>query len=170
MNPDKKIIIDSLVERINNSPFLIVTDFAGLKVDQFEELRNKLVEAGAEYHVTKNTYVKRAAAEAELPEEIGEMLTGQTAVVTGESDVCAAAKVLKDFHKDNEMPTVRGGALDGALLDAAGVSALASLPSREELLAKLLGTLMEPANSLARLLNEPGASLARVLQAKADKG
>lgn len=170
MNPDKQIIIDALLERINGSPFTIVADFAGLKVDQFEELRTKLYEVGAEFHVTKNTYVKRAAKTAELPEELGDMLTGQSAIVTGESDVCGAAKVLKEFQKVHEKPVMRGGVLDGALLDAEGIATLADLPSKEELLAKLLGTIMEPASKLVRLLNEPGASLARVLQAKADQG
>lgn len=170
MNPDKQIIIDALLERINGSPFLIVADFAGLKVTQFEELRTQLVEVGAEFHVAKNSYVKRASLAAEYPAEVGEMLTGQSAMVTGESDVCGAAKILKEFNKKNGKPVVRGGVLDGSLLDEASVSALADLPSREELLSKLLGTFLEPASSLVRLLNEPGASLARVLQAKADKG
>ncbi len=170
MNPDKKIIIDALLERINGSPFMIVADFAGLKVSHFEELRTKLFEVGSEFHVAKNTYVRRVAKTAEYPDEVGEMLTGQTAVVTGTADVCAVAKVLKDYHKLRGKPVVRGGVLDGALLDGAGFSMLADLPSREELLAKLLATMLAPASKLVRTLNEPAASLARVLKAKSELG
>ncbi len=90
-------------------------------------------------------------------------------VVTGAQDVCAAAKVVKNFSDEFKKPEIKGGVLDGALLDAAGIKALADLPSREVLLAQLLGVLQAPASKLVRTLNEPAASLARVLQAKADK-
>ncbi|MEM7385438.1 MAG: 50S ribosomal protein L10 [Verrucomicrobiota bacterium] len=101
---------------------------------------------------------------------MSESCTGQTAIVTGESDVCAAAKVLKGFHKEFDKSKVRVGILDNKLLNEDEVSQLASLPSREALLSQLLGLLQTPGGNLARLLNEPGASLARVLQAHVDKG
>lgn len=170
MKEQKQLIIDTLVARINESPFMLVTDYTGMSVPQFEELRNRLRAAGAEFHVAKNSFVKRAASDASLPEEVNEYLGGQTAVVTGESDVCAAAKVLKNFHKEFEKPEIKGGTLDGEALDAAKVGALADLPPKEVLQAQLLGVLQTPARQLATVLNEPLASLARLLQAKHDQG
>ncbi len=170
MKAEKQLIIDTLLERINQSPFLLVADYAGMTVPQFEELRNRLRAAGAEFHVAKNTFVKRAASDAEVPETINEMLSGQTAIVTGESDVCAAAKTLKNFHKEFERPVIRGGALDGEVLDVAQVNALADLPPKEVLQAQLLGVLQTPGRQLATVLNESITQLARVLQARVDKG
>lgn len=168
MNPEKTVLIDHLLVKVNASPFLFVVDYTGLTVDKFEELRKRLRGAKAELHVFKNTLVKKAAERAGYPEEIGAVLTGQSAVVTGEKDVCAAAKVMKTFADEFKKPTMKGGVMDGKYLDAAGIKVLADLPSREVLLATLLGVLQAPAQTLVRLLNEPAASLARVLQAKSE--
>lgn len=165
MNPDKKIIIDELLERVNTSPFVLVVEYTGMTVPQFSELRNRLAASGAECHVAKNTYMKKALAEAGLP-DTGDSLVGQTAFVTGESDVAAAAKVLKTFEKEFQKPAIKLGILDGQILDEAQVKAIADLPSREVLLATLLGVINAPASKLVRTINEPAASLARVIQAK----
>ena len=170
MKEQKQLIIDELVARINESPFLLVADYSGMSVPQFEELRNRLRATGSEFHVAKNSFVKRAASEASLPEDLKDVLEGQTAIVTGESDVCAAAKALKNFHKEFEKPVIKGGSLDGEALDAAQIESLASLPSKEVLQAQLLGVLQTPARQLVTVLNEPLSSLARVLQAKHDQG
>lgn len=170
MKEVKQVVIDQILERINESPFLLVTDYSGMTVPQFEDLRKQLKAVGAKYQVAKNTFVRKAASSAEYPEGLSEYLTGQTAVVTGESDVCAAAKVVKDFAKTAKRPGLRGGVLDGELLDEEKVRALAELPPMEILQATLLGVLNQPAQRLVTVLNEPGASLARVLQAKADQG
>lgn len=170
MNPDKQIIIDEIKERIDASPFVIITQYDGLTVPQFDELRTLLAATGSEYHVAKNTFVKRAAADAGVEGDLSDMLTGQTAFATGESDISAAAKVIKDFHKKTKKPIVVGGILDNEILDAAKVGAMADLPSKEVLQATLLGVLNQPAQRLVTVLNEPGASLARVLAAKAEKG
>ena len=95
---------------------------------------------------------------------------GKTAIITGEQDVCAAAKALKEAGKDNDAPKVRAGVLDGEFLDESKVNALADLPSKEVLQATLLGMLMQPGTKLARVLNEPGSALARVLAAKQEQG
>lgn len=167
----KQIVIDDILERINSSPFLIVTNYAGMTVPQFEDLRGQLKASGAKFSVAKNTFVKRAANSAEYPEGIAEFLTGQSAIVTGEVDVCAAAKTLKTFAKTAAgRPGIRGAVLDGALLSEAQVIALADLPSKEALQAQFLGLLNTPAQRLVTVLNEPASSLARVLQAKADQG
>jgi large subunit ribosomal protein L10 len=165
MNPDKKIIIDGLLERVNASPFVLVIDYTGMTVPHFSELRSRLVAAGAECHVAKNTYMRKAFAEAGLPDP-GDQLTGQTAFITGEQDVAAAAKVLKNFEKEFKKPGIKLGILDGLLLGEEQVKAIADLPPREVLLAQLLGVINAPATKLLRTLNEPGASLARVIKAK----
>lgn len=170
MKAEKQIIIDALLERINQSPYLLVADYTGMTVPQFSELRKRLRAVGAGFNVSKNTFVKRAANTAQMPDTIGGVLSGQTAVVTGGSDVCAAAKTLKNFNKEFNRPVIKGGVLDGAMLAAAQVEALADLPSREVLLATLLGVLQEPARRMVTVLNEPLAALARALQAKADQG
>ncbi|TLD70540.1 50S ribosomal protein L10 [Phragmitibacter flavus] len=169
MKAEKTEMIAALLEKVNASPFLLVVDYTGLTVDKFDELRKRLRGAGAELHVYKNTLVRKASEQAGYPEKLASVLSGQSAFVTGEKDVCAAAKVMKTFAKEFQKPEVKGGVLDGQYLEPSGVQALADLPSREILLAKLLGTLQAPASTLVRLLNEPAASLARVLQAKADK-
>lgn len=165
MNPDKKIIVDELLERVNSSPYLLVLDYSGMTVPQFTELRGRLSDGGAQCHVAKNSHMKRALEEAGMP-KLEESLQGQTAFVTGDSDVCAAAKTVKNFAKEFKRPAIKGGILDGAALDESQVVALADLPPREVLLATLLGVINQPASMLARVLNEPGASLARVIKAK----
>lgn len=168
MKVEKTILIENLLEKVNSSPFLFVVDYTGLTVNKFEELRKRLRDASAELHVFKNTLVKKAAERAGYPEEIGTTLVGQTAVVTGAADVCATAKVLKTFTDEFKKPQIKAGVLDGKYLELSAVEALADLPSREVLLAQLLGVLQAPAGKLVRTINEPAASLARVLQAKAD--
>ncbi len=170
MKEFKQVIIDDIVDRINESPFLIVADYSGMTVPEFAEVRTQLKAAGAKFRVAKNTFVKRAANSAEYPEQLAAELSGQTAVVTGESDVCAAAKVLKDFAKTAKRPQLKCAVLDGEFLDADQVKALAELPPKEVLQAQFLGVLTSPASKLVRTLNEPGSSLARLLQAKADQG
>ena len=152
MNPDKKIIIDELLERVNSSPFVIAMDYTGVSVVQFESLRNQLRESGSECHVAKNTYMRAALSDAGLP-DISSELTGQTAFITGEEDICAAAKAVKDFAKKAEGVKVKIGILDGEVLDAEKINVLASLPSRDELLAKLLSVITQPGTSILRALN-----------------
>jgi len=168
MRPEKATIVSDLSEKLNRSPFMLVTDYQRMKVDQFGELRNRLVPAGAEIRVVKNSFLKRAMAESGLP-DVTAQLTGQTAVVTGEKDVAPVAKILKLFAAEFKIATLKIGVVDKAVLSTKDVEALAELPAREVLLAQLLGLLLSPATQLARLLNEPGASLARLLNAKAQQ-
>lgn len=169
MKEEKSMLIEHILNKVNSSPFMFVVDYTGLTVDKFAELRKRLRGAGAEIHVYKNRLVKKAAEKANYPEEIGGALTGQSALVTGQKDVCAAAKVMKTFAAEFEKPKMKAGVLDGKYLDAAGIKILADLPAREVLLSQLLGVLQAPATKLARVLNEPAASLARVIQAKGEK-
>jgi large subunit ribosomal protein L10 len=167
MHPAKATIVEEIVGRLNHSPFLFVADYSGLRVDQFSELRNRLHAVGASFHVVKNTFLRRAVSSAGLP-ELGD-LKGQNAIVVGEKDVAAAAKVVKTFASEFKKPTVRAGIVDRLVVSSAQVEAIADLPSREVLLATFLGVLQAPATKLVRVLNEPAASLARVLQAKVDQ-
>lgn len=167
MHPDKATIVEDLQSKLNASPFLFVADYTGLKVDQFAELRNRLWNAGARCHVVKNTFLRRAAKGAGLP-ELND-LKGQTAIVVGEKDVAAAAKVLKTFAAEFKKPEVKTGVVDKLVVSKEQIAAIADLPSREVLLATLLGVLNAPASKLVRVLNEPASSLARLLKAKAEK-
>lgn len=181
MKEVKQVIIDGLLEEINSSPFMLIADYGGMKVPNFEALRTRLAETGAKFQVAKNSFVKRAAVEAGFPDEIAEFLSGQTAIVTGNEDVCDAVKILNEAGKGGLSPQVKAGVLDGQFLDSAQVKALADLPSKEVLQATLLGLLNQPAQSLVTVLNqpaqkmvtvlnEPAASLARVLAAKKEQG
>lgn len=168
MKAEKSLLIEDVLKRVNASPFLFVVDYTGLTVDKFSELRKRLSGCNAEIHVFKNTLVKKAAERAGYPGDLGKTLEGQTAIVTGAKDVCAAAKIMKTFSAEFQKPKLKAGVLDGKLLDVPGINALADLPAKEVLQAQLLGVLQAPASKLVRLLNEPAASLARVLKAKSE--
>ncbi|RYD71546.1 MAG: 50S ribosomal protein L10 [Verrucomicrobiaceae bacterium] len=167
MHPEKANIVEDLTGRLNSSPFLFVADYTGLRVDQFAELRTRLFGVGARCHVVKNTFLRRAVSEAGLP-ELAE-LKGQSAIIIGDKDVAAAAKVLKTFAAEFKKPTVKTGIVDRLVVSTEQIQVIADLPSRDVLLATLLGVLQAPASQLVRVLNEPAASLARVIQAYADK-
>jgi large subunit ribosomal protein L10 len=169
MRPEKASIVSDLSEKLNRSPFLLVTDYQRMKVDQFGELRNRLAPAGAEVRVVKNSFLKRAMADSGMP-DVGDKLTGQTAIVLGENDVAPIAKILKLFAAEFKIATLKIGVVDKAVLSTADVEALAELPSREILLSQLLGLLLAPATRLVRVLNEPASAFARLLAAKAEKG
>src|SRR5215210_6389087 len=168
MRPEKASIVSDLSEKLNRSPFLLVTDYQRMKVDQFGELRNRLAPAGAEVRVVKNSFLKRAMADSGMP-DVGDKLTGQTAIVMGEKDVAPVAKILKMFAAEFKIGALKIGVVDKAILSTSDVEALAELPSREVLLAKLLGLFLAPATQLVRVLNEPATAFARLLKAKGEK-
>src|SRR3990167_5143476 len=167
MRPEKTIIVEDIRAKLKSSPYLLIADYTGMNVAHFQELRARLAGVGAKCSIVKNTFLKIAIKELGLPELNG-ALSGQTAMITGESDICAAARIIKTFAAEFERPVVKAGILDNALLDAGQVKMLADLPTKEVLQARLLGLLLAPATQFVRLLNEPGASLARILKAKAD--
>jgi len=169
MRPEKASIVSDLSEKLNRSPFLLVTDYKQMKVDQFGELRNRLAPAGAEVRVVKNSFLKRAMADSGMP-DVADKLTGQTAIVMGEKDVAPVAKILKAFAAEFKIAALKIGVIDKAVMSTSDVEALAELPSREILLAKLLGLMLAPATQLVRVLNEPASAFARLLKAKGDKG
>lgn len=158
MNPDKKVIVDQLLGRINKSPYVLLVDYTGMTVPQFNEIRKRLRGVGSNLHVTKNSYVKAAGTDRGFPEALNADLKGQTAIVFGESDVCRAAQVVKKFRTETKKPGIKSGVLDGTLLSPDKVETLADVGSREDLLSSLLG-----------VLNAPGSSIARAIRAKAEK-
>jgi large subunit ribosomal protein L10 len=168
MRPEKASIVSDLAEKLNRSPFVLVTNYQRMKVDQFGDLRNRLAPAGAEVRVVKNSFLKRAMSNSGLP-DVADKLSGQTAIVVGEKDVAPVAKILKAFATEFKIAALKIGVVDKSVLSVKEIEALADLPTREVLLAQFLGLLMSPATKLVRLLNEPAASLARLLNAKAQK-
>ena len=168
MRPEKASIVSELSEALKRSPFVLVTDYRGMKVADFGELRNRLAPARAEVHVVKNNFLKLAMADSGFP-EVGDQFVGQTAVVTGEADVAPVAKIFKTFATEFKLAALRVGFVDRAVLSTAELETLAELPTREILQAQLLGLLLSPATRLVSLFNEPAAALARLLSAKAEK-
>jgi len=169
MRPEKANIVADLSEELKESSFVLVADYQHMNVDDFSELRKRLTGAGAEIHVVKNSFLKRAMADSGFPAGDGK-LTGQTAVVTGKKDVAPVAKAFKTFVTEFKKAMLKLGFIYRAVVSTAELEALADLPPENVLRAQLLGLLMSPATQLVRLLNEPGSSLARLLSAKASKG
>lgn len=169
MRLEKQILTKEYITRINASPFFIVVDYRGLKVEHLTELRKRLNKAGAEVHVVKNSIFRIAVKEAGIADLAGAM-TGQIAVVTGKKDISSAAKVVKTFASEFDKPKLQFGYLNSQRLTDKEVLVLADLPSIEVLRGKLLGVLNAPATKLVALMNTPASQLARVLQAKVDKG
>ena len=167
MRPEKASIVTDLSEKLKGSPFVLVTDYQRMNVNHFADLRNRLAASGAEMHVVKNSFLKRAMSDSGLPDVAGQ-LTGQTAVVTGEKDAAPVAKILKLFAAEFKIAALKIGVIDKAILSTSEVEALAELPSREVLLSQLLGLLLSPATKLVRVLNEPASAFARLLNAKKD--
>jgi large subunit ribosomal protein L10 len=170
MRPEKQLIVEDLKKQVGSSPFVILTEYKGMTVQQFSELRKRLRAAKAEYHVAKNTMLRHAMKAAELP-ELDRNLGGMTAVVVGndKSDIGAVAKVLKLFGKEFQKPKFKVGSLGKQALSADEISAVADLPSLDALRAQLVGLLQTPATRIAVVLGAPASQIARVLKAHADK-
>lgn len=159
--------IGSLHGTLGEVGLVVVTHYSGLTVAEMTALRGKMRAAGATFKVTKNRLTKLALAGTEF-ESIADLFVGPTAIAVS-SDPVAAAKVVADFAKTNDKLKILGGSLGKNRLDVDGVKALATLPSLDELRAKLLGMISTPATRIAGVLQAPAGQLARVLKAKADK-
>lgn len=168
MRAEKQILTKEYTGRLNASPFFIVVGYQGLKVAHLTELRKRLLQAGAEVHVVKNSIFRIAAKEAGVAELNGS-LAGQMAVVTGQKDISAAAKALKNFAAEFDKLKVKFGYLNNQRVEQDAIVALADLPSLDVLRAKLLGLLNAPATKLVTLINTPATMLAQVIKAKAEK-
>lgn len=168
MRAEKQILTKEYAARLNASPFFIVIGYQGLKVTHMTELRKRLLQTGAEVHVVKNSIFRIAAKEAGVADLNGS-LSGQMAVVTGQKDISAAAKALKNFAAEFDKLKVKFGYLNNQRLEEAAIIALADLPSLDVLRAKILGLLVAPATKLAIVINTPASQLAQVIKAKSEK-
>lgn len=160
---EKEQLVAELREALEASTTVVIAKQSGLTVSEASDLRAKAREAGAGYKVTKNTLAK-LAIEGTKFEHLAESFTGPTSIAFSE-DAVAAAKVIADFAKANEKMEVVAGAMGEQNLDAAGVKALASMPSLDELRGKLVGLLQAPAGKVASVTQAPAAQLARVFSA-----
>lgn len=160
--------IKNLQKTFQDNELVVVTQYRGMTVEDITNLRVKTREAGVSYKVSKNT-LTRLATKGTSFECLGEMLKGPTAIAASK-DPIAAAKVTVEFAKGNEKLIIVGGSYNGQILTEAGVRALASMPSLDELRGKIVGLLVAPATRVATVLQAPASQLARVTQAYATKG
>lgn len=163
----KQQLTASLHQDLSDTVCVVVTHQTGLSVAEVTQLRRQMRSAGARYRVTKNRLVKRAL-EGTPFEALAPLFAGPTAIAFSQDPV-AAAKAAVEYANRNTKLTIVGGGLQGQLLDEAGVKALATLPSLDELRGKLIGLIQAPATKLAILLQTPAGQLARVLAAHAEQ-
>lgn len=147
----KKVIVEEIKDKFNRSTSMLVVDYRGLDVAEATELRKQFREAGVDYSVYRNTLIRRAAKETGN-EAIIEDLNGPNAIAFGYDDPIAPAKIAKNFSKDHEKLELKVGVLEGEMYKGAQLDKVASIPSREELIAKLLGSLKAPVSNFAYVL------------------
>ena len=164
---EKRELVTGLNEAFSNAGSVVVAHYAGITVAQMNDLRSKMRAAGGTVKVAKNR-LARIALQGTESEGIQDLFIGQTLVAYSEDPV-AAPKVASDFAKGNDKLVILGGAMGATALDADGVKALASLPSLDELRARLVGMIATPATRIAQIVNAPAGSLARVIGAYARK-
>jgi len=160
----KEALVGEIKERFDASEAVIMIDYRGLTVKQMQKLRNNVREVGGEIKIYKNSLTEIAVRELALP-SMDAYLEGPTAFVFIAEDPVAPAKALTAFAKENQALELKGGFVQNQVVDAAGVKAIATLPSREELLAKLLGTMLNPLTSTVRVLSGPARAFVTVVDA-----
>lgn len=158
MRAEKKLLTSEYVARLNGSPFFIVAGYQGLKVEHLNELRKRLRAVGAEVHVVKNTVFCVAAKEAGVTTGLDGALSGQIAVITGQKEIFAAAKVVKNFAAEFDKLKLKFGYMNNERIENNVILAYADLPSLDVLRAKLLG-----------LFSAPASRIAQVIKAKSEK-
>jgi len=160
---EKQAVVAEVAQRVTGAQAIVLVENRGLPVADMTQLRAKARASGVYFRVVKNTLVRRAVADTPFA-PLAEKMVGPLAYGIG-TDPVAVAKVLSDFAKGNEKFVITGGAMPGQVMSAKDVAALAALPSREELIAKLLGTMQAPIAKLARTMNEIPAKFVRTLAA-----
>ena len=149
----KKPVVEEISELLNGAATAVVVDYRGLAVAEDTELRKQLREAGVVYKVYKNTMINFAIKDTEFA-DLAQHLEGPTAIAVCKDDATAAARVLAKFAKTAEALEIKGGVVDGVYYDAAGIGQIASIPSREVLLSKLLGSMQSPVTNFARVIKQ----------------
>lgn len=165
-HPEKVSEVQAIAERIEKAQSMVLADYTGLTVDQMTQFRRNCRARSVECRVVKNRLAQIAADKAGVA-ALKDLLKGPTAIVFGPESQVEPAKIVVEFAKDNDKMQVKGGWVDGQSLSAAQVEALSRIPSREELLAKMMGSINSPARGMAFAMNGVIAGLARVIDAVA---
>ena len=162
--PEKEAMVAAVYEKLTKSQAVVLADFRGLTVQEATTLRKQLREAGVELRVVKNTLARLAAEKAELT-GLQAFLEGPTALAFGYEDPVAPAKILAEFAKTHKKVELKGGVLEGRVIDQVAITALAELPSREVLLGQLIGVIQAPIRNLVNVLSAPIRNTVYVLEA-----
>jgi large subunit ribosomal protein L10 len=165
---EKEEVIGALHAKMAKARAAILAEPKGLDVATVTDLRKKCRDAQVDYKIVKNTLAQRAAKGTPV-EPLADQFRGVTALVMSYSDVVAPAKVLTDFAKDRENFVIRTAVVEGKVVDAKGILALAKMPGITELRGQIVGMIAQPASKLARMLATPGQQLARVLNARKEQ-
>lgn len=169
MVSDAKVAkVAEIMERLGAAESIVLADYRGLTVKEMQDLRRRLTAAGCEITIYKNRLTKIALAGLEIT-ELDEFLLGPTAFAMSKGDPVGLAKALIDFAKEHEALEVKAAYIDESVVDPAGVVALAALPSREELVAKFMGALLNPVRGFMSMANAPAGALTRAMKAVADQ-
>jgi len=164
----KAQLVEEFREKLNKAKLLVVFDFTGIDANAMADFRKRIKQKNAEIKVLKNSILVRACSETPLYDKM-EIFKGPSAVILAYEDIVDAAKALKEFLKNNEAATVKGGLLEGEYVSPEQIDAIASLPSREELLAQLFATMKAPITNFVRLLNGVPQKFVMVLNAIKEK-
>jgi large subunit ribosomal protein L10 len=163
----KEKVVEELGQVFESSGVVVVSHYDGLTVAEMQDLRTRMREAGGSVRVAKNRLAK-IALEGKACEGMADFLTGMT-VLSYSEDPVAAAKVADEYAKVNEKFVILGGAMDGNVLDPAGVKTVASMPSREELIASIVGCIGAPAANIAGAIGAPASNIASILSTIEEK-
>lgn len=164
---EKEALVQKMRDEFGQAKSIIMTNHAGIGVNTVNELRSEFRANGVHYHVVKNTLAKLAVKDTDL-EIMADAFRGPTAVAYSFEDAVAPAKVISDFADDHEAFELKGGYLDGKMIDVASVEALAKMPTKDELRAKLLRTFNAAPTNFVRLLNAAPKNFLNVLKARGD--
>ncbi len=162
LRPEKQAMFNEVRENVSGALYMILADYKGMSMPETTEFKKQLRDADAQVQVVKNRMLNR------ICEDLGPV-TGPTAVIYGDGDVVEVAKILKKFSAETEKPALKGGVLEGTVLSAEDVGALAKLPGKKELQAMLVGTLAAPMTSVVRVMDQKVCSLLYVLNAVREK-
>ena len=149
----KQPIVDEIKAMLDGAQSAVVAEYLGITVEQDTKLRKELRENGVQYKVFKNTLIKRAAEGTDFA-QLDPNLVGPTALAVSKTDATAPARIIAKYAKDIECLNLKAGVVEGTYYDQAGIQTIATIPGREELLSKLLGSLQSPITNLARVLNQ----------------
>ena len=149
----KKPIVDEIIENLNGAKAAVLADYRGLTVEQDTALRKKMRDAGVVYKVYKNTMIKRAVEGTEF-EALTADLEGPTAIAISKEDATAPAKILYDFAKTADALQLKSGIVEGTYYDSKTINVIATIPSRDELISKFLGSIQSPVTNFARVIKQ----------------